>query len=221
MEVPSLGDYMDKDWPEEAKIYGAMVSRLDSYVGEIVEELEQLGIANNTAVFFTSDNGPVDNERTVFLDSSAGKRGAKGTVYEGGLSVPLIVKWAGVVSAGYSDDTPWMFMDVFPTLADLAGVSYSGDLDGVSLLPTLLGEAQDLSSRFIYWEFPKQRLWQAGRQGNWKAIRYGTDGPLELYDLEKDPKESINLASQCPDLVAKFEQRFDAEHVPSPHWPAN
>ncbi|MCZ6672561.1 MAG: arylsulfatase [Verrucomicrobia bacterium] len=221
MEVPSLDEYADKDWPEDAKIYAAMVSRLDSYVGNIVDELERLGIADNTAVFFTSDNGPVNNDRTVFFDSAAGKRGTKGTVYEGGLSVPLIVKWPGVVSKGDTDDTPWMFVDVFPTFIDMAGESYSGNLDGVSLLPTILGENQDLSDRFLYWEFPRDRLWQAGRLGNWKGVRHGMDQPLELYDLQKDPFETNDISKNHSGIVKDFERRFEEEHEPSPHWPVN
>lgn len=221
MEVPSLGQYAHEDWPEDAKIYAAMVSRLDSYVGEIVDELEKLGLTDNTVVFFTSDNGPVNNDRTVLFDSAAGKRGTKGTVYEGGLAVPLVVKWPGVVAAGATNDIPWMFVDVFPTFVEMAGGSYSGKLDGVSLLPTIRGEKQDLSKRFLYWEFPRDRLWQAGRLGKWKGIRNGMDQPLELYDLEKDPYESNDLSTSHPDIVKDIERRLTEEHVPSPHWPVN
>ena len=221
MEVPSLGEYADKDWPEDAKIYAAMISRLDSYVGQLVAELDRLGIADNTAVFFTSDNGPVGNDRTVFFDSAGGSRGTKGTVYEGGLRVPLIVKWPGIVAEGASNDTPWMFADVFPTLVDMAGESYIGDLDGVSLLPTVRGEKQDLSDHFLYWEFPRTRLSQAGRLGNWKGVRHGLDQPLELYNLQNDPFETNDVSKINPSVVADFEKRFSDEHVPSPHWPAN
>ena len=220
MEVPSLGAYAGKDWPEEAKIYAAMVSRLDGYVGEIVDEVERLGLTEKTLVFFTSDNGAVNNARTVFLNSNAGMRGRKSTVYEGGLKVPLVVKWPGAVEAGGTDDTVWMFQDVFPTLADLSGAPLPDNLDGVSLMPTIRGEPQDLSDRMLYWEFPRQRLWQAGRLGNWKAVRYGMDGPLELYDLSADPKESRNVAGNFPDVVSDFEKRLRAEHIPSPHWTA-
>ncbi|QXD25703.1 arylsulfatase [Opitutia bacterium ISCC 51] len=222
MEVPYLGVYTEKDWPEDVKIYAAMVSRLDSYVGEIVEELEQWNLTKNTLVFFTSDNGAVGNDRTTFLDSAAGQRGSKGTVYEGGLRVPLVMKWPGVIEAGESNDTPWMFVDVLPTLAKLSNAPLPGNLDGVSLLPTILGEKQDeLSERFLYWEYPKRRLWQAGRLGKWKAVRYGMDGQLELYDLETDPQEKVDVSSQYPKLVEKFEIRLTAEHTPSPHWPVH
>lgn len=219
MEVPSLGPYGERDWPESVRIYAAMVSRLDGYVGEIMEELERLDIAGNTLVMFTSDNGAVNNDRTVFLDSAAGKRGRKGTVYEGGLNVPLIVSWPGEVEAGATDDTVWMFADIMPTFAELTGAPLPMNLDGVSLAPTLRGEHQDLSKRFLYWEFPRKRLWQAGRLGRWKAVRYGLDGSLELYDLEADPGESSDVSGQYPKIVKAFEKRFRSEHVPSPHWP--
>ena len=222
MEVPSVGEYADKNWPEDAKIYAAMVSRLDGYLGEIVEEIERLGLTENTLVFFTSDNGAVGNERTEFLDSAARMRGSKGTVYEGGLRVPLVAKWPKMIEAGGSDDTPWMFIDVAPTLAELSGASLPADLDGVSLLPTLLGERQDgLSERFLYWEYPRRRLWQAGRSGKWKAVRYGMDGAIELYDLEADPQESEDVSSRNTELVQEFEKWFNAEHIPSPHWPVH
>lgn len=220
MEVPSLGEYAYRDWPEDVKIYAAMVSRLDGYVGEIVAELERLGLTENTLVLFTSDNGAVGNDRTVFLGSAAGMRGSKGTVYEGGLRVPLVLKWPGVVEAGETDDTPWMFADILPTFAELSEAPLPENLDGVSLLPTILGNRQeDISERFLYWEYPKQRLWQAGRKGKWKAARYGMDGAMELYDLEADPQENTDVSALHPELVQEFDKRFKAERVPSPHWP--
>ena len=221
MEVPSLGPYEEKGWPESVKIYAAMVSRLDGYVGEIMEELERLGITEDTLVMFTSDNGAVDNDRTVFLDSAAGKRGRKRMVYEGGLNVPLIVSWPGMVESGAIDDSVWMFVDILPTLADLTGSRLPKNLDGVSLWPTIQGEPQDLSKRFLYWEFPRERLWQAGRLGRWKAVRYGLDGPLELYDLEADPQERADVSGLYPEIVEDFDKRLRSEHVPSPHWPVD
>ncbi len=219
MEVPDLGIYLDKPWPEEAKIYAAMVSRLDGYLGEIVRILEQLKISMNTVIFFTSDNGPVDNERTIFLESAAGLRGTKGTVYEGGIKVPLVIKWPGVVPCGITNDTVGMFADVFPTLVEMSDAKYSEKLDGVSLMPSIRGQTQVLKDRFLYWEYPSQKLWQAGRLENWKGIRGGTDQPLELYDLSNDPREERDLSLKFPSVVREFEKRFVEEHDPSPHWP--
>ncbi len=221
MEVPSLGEYSEKDWPRDAKNYAAMVSRLDGYVGEIVEELDRLGIAENTLIIFTSDNGPVENEVSTFFHSAGRLRGTKGTLYEGGLKVPMIIKWPNAVPAGAVSNVPWMFVDVFPSLVEMAGAAYSGQLDGLSLLPTILGQDQDLSDRFLYWEFPRKRLWQAGRLGKWKGVREGTDQPLELYNLEKDPNETTNVADSHPGIVKEIEKRLSEEHVPSPYWPQN
>jgi arylsulfatase A-like enzyme len=221
MEVPSLGIYADKDWPDDAKIYAAMVSRLDSYVGDIVNELQVLGISENTIVIFTSDNGPADNEVSAFLNSAGKLRGTKASLYEGGLKVPLIIKWPNVVPPGSVDNTPWMFVDVFPTLLDIAGGSYSSELDGLSLLPTILGQEQDTSDRLLYWEFPKERLWQAGRLGSWKGIRQGMNQPLQLFDLQKDPLESRDVSKNNPEIVKRLETLITQEHIPSPHWPVD
>jgi len=190
IEVPSLGGYGDEPWPEEFKTYAAMVSRLDGYVGEILKELDQLGLTSNTLVFFTSDNGPLPGERTDFLDSAAGLRGRKGDLYEGGLRVPMIARWPGVIPEGRVSDGPWMFVDVFPTLLAAAGREVPNGLDGLSVLPMLRGDPQDLQNRSLYWEFPRtERLWQAARMGPWKAVRFGTDQPLELYNLADDQME--------------------------------
>jgi arylsulfatase A-like enzyme len=221
MEVPSLGAYEDEPWPEAYKIYAAMVSRLDGYVGEILDELERLDLASDTLIFFTSDNGPLSNERTEFLDSAAGLRGRKGQLYEGGLRVPMIVRWPGVVPKGVVSDAPWMFVDVFPTLLDVAGVEAPVGLDGVSVLPLLRGDSQDLQDRTLYWEFPRDRLWQAARKGPWKAVRFGTDQPLELYNLANDRTESDDLAARHPEIVAALTEFLNRNHTPSPHWPVD
>lgn len=221
MEVPDLMEYENLDWTEDTKIYAAMVSRLDGYVGEISDELDRWGLAEDTIFCFTSDNGPALQDRSDFLDSAGGLRDGKKSVYEGGLRVPLIVRWPGVVSKGVSNSTPWMFVDVFPTLLDAVGSEYSNSLDGVSLLPTLRGEEQDLSERALYWEFPRERLWQAGRRGDWKAIRYGMDQPVELYNLKKDPSETRDVSADHPKIVTEVEGFFDKQREPSPHWPVN
>ena len=221
MEVPELGDYANRDWSESAKIYAAMSTRLDGYVGEIMDELDHWKLAEDTLLIFTSDNGPVNKERSEELHSAGGLRGRKGSLYEGGLRVPIIARWPGVVAEGETNETPWMFADVFPTLLEVAGESVEYGMDGVSLLPTLQGEEQDMSKRPLYWEFPRDRLWQAGRRENWKAIRYGMDQPIELYNLQEDPYESRNVANENGETVAQFEAFFDAEHVPSAHWPVD
>lgn len=220
MEVPDLGEYADRGWPEDARIYAAMVTRLDGYVGRLMAELDRIGLADDTLVMFTSDNGALGGQRADVLNSNAALRGAKSTLYEGGIRVPLIVRWPGVVEAGGTDDTIWGFADMFPTFASLAGARIPEGLDGLDASAVLRGKSPGaFRNRALYWEFPRNRLWQAVREGRWKGIRYGTDQPLELYDLEEDPFEQRDVAAANSEVVTRLERFLDSSHVPSPHWP--
>lgn len=221
MQVPALGDYAARDWPADARIYAAMVTRLDSYVGRLLAELDRLGLAQDTILFFTSDNGPLPAPRSDHLNSAGDLRGRKSSLYEGGLRVPFIVRWPGRVRAGQVSAEPCMFADVFPTLAELAGASLPAGLDGQSLLPLLGGSGSLPTERPFYWEFPRERLHQAARLGRWKAVRYGTDQPIELYDLTADPAETTDVAAQHPAVVARLRAILDTSHQPSPHWPVH
>jgi arylsulfatase A-like enzyme len=196
-----------------------MVTRLDGYVGRLLAELERLGLASDTIVFFTSDNGPVRAPRAEVLGSAGGLRGHKSTLYEGGIRVPMLVRWPGRVSAGRVSDEPWMFADFLPTCAELAGLPVPAGLDGRSVLPVLLGRAETLGERPFYWEFPRDRLHQAARLGRWKAVRYGMDRPIELYDLATDPAETTDVAARQPAAVATLRAILDTSHQPSPFWP--
>ncbi|MSU48675.1 MAG: sulfatase [Opitutus sp.] len=220
-EVPSLESYANESWPEEAKIYAAMVTRLDRDVGRVLAELEQLGLAKNTVVFFTSDNGADKKSFGNLFQSYGPLRDAKGSVYDGGIRVPMIVRWPGVTPAGRVSGVPWGFVDIFPTFLALAGGSGAGKtLDGRNLLPILRGEEQPvLAGRHLYWEDPGKQFRQAVRRGNWKVVRTGKHAPLALYDLSKDPGESRNVASIHPAVVADFERFLATARVPSPHWP--
>jgi arylsulfatase A-like enzyme len=201
-EVPDLGDYAGKEWPDEARQYAAMVSRMDADVGRIVELVDSLKLSEKTLIFFTSDNGGPAPFDSVFHDNGI-LRGKKGTMYEGGLRVPMIARWPGHVPAGQTSDVPWYFADFLPTAAELAGASVPGKIDGVSVLPTLLGKKQDLADRFLYWEIhPNFR--QAVRWRHWKAVREGSKSPLQLYDLTSDPTESRNVAERNPQVVAEI-----------------
>jgi arylsulfatase A-like enzyme len=221
MEVPDLGDYAKEDWPEDAKIYAAMVTRLDSYVGRLLAELERLGIADNTIVFFTSDNGPLKGARASLLDSAGGLRGYKSDLYEGGIRVPMIVRWPGHIEAGATSEEPWMFADFMRTCAELAGVEAPEGIDGVSVAGVLKGDVATLGERSLYWEFPRDRLHQAIRRGNWKAIRFGMDQPVELYDLSTDPAESHDIAADHPAVATSLADEMTLAHTATPHWPAN
>jgi arylsulfatase A-like enzyme len=214
-----LGHYAHYDWPEEMKLYAAMVSRLDGYVGEILATLDRLDLAQDTLVIFSSDNGPVGGKRCEFFHSAGSLRGAKSSLYEGGIRVPTIVRWPGRVPAGRVSHTPWAFVDLFPTLAALAGAEPPSGLDGQNITQELLGKTAAGSERSFYWELPRNPMWQAARHGRWKVVRLDPAQPLELYDLAEDPGETRNVASAHPRVAADLERYLNKEHTPSPHWP--
>lgn len=219
LEVPSLDPYQETDWPEKSKIFAAMITRLDRSVGQMLDLLKQLGLDENTIVFFTSDNGSPEGGGPLFKSNGVFK-GKKGTLNEGGLRTPMIVRWPGKVVAARVSDSPWYFADVMPTLAELAVATAPKDIDGVSVLPMLRGKPQNLNDRFMYWERPPTKFQQAVRFGNWKALRPGPKQPLQLFDLNGDPAEERDVAASHPDLVARFETYLKTARTESPYWPA-
>lgn len=211
--------YADKDWDEGTKNYAAMVSQLDAHVGKVLARLEAHGLAENTIVFFCSDNGAANRYEGV-LNSSGVLRGRKRDMYEGGIRTPMIVRWPGNIAAGSQNDLPWYFADVLPTLATLAGVALPAGLDGISVVPALLGEdVPDAQERALYWEFHEKGFFQAIRWKNWKGVRTGLTGPLELYDLTSDVGETTNIAAAQPDVVRQLEQLLATARTDSPYWP--
>lgn len=206
--------YIDADEPFAT--YAGMISRMDRDVGRLVAALDELGIAENTLVIFTSDNGaqgggPWQPLLETF-DGNGRLRGSKGSMYEGGIRAPLIARWKGTIEPGRTSDVPCYFADVMPTLAELAGPEAQkrvpGDVDGRSLVPVLAGRSLDESDppRFLYWELGgERRLAQAVRWGKWKAVRPRPEAALELYDLSVDEGESKDLAAEQPDVVATIE----------------
>ena len=221
MEVPSLGDYAAKDWPAPQKAHAAMISHMDRDIGRLFLQLQTLKIEEDTIVFFTSDNGPhkEGGNDPEFNDSNGPLRGIKRSLHEGGIRVPMIVKWPGKIHGGVVNDTVWTFTDVLPTLLEVAGKPAPKGLDGVSLLPTLLGQSQDLTQRFLYWEFHERGFKQAARWGPWKAIRLGFGQPLQLFHLEDDIGESHDVANRYPEVVEKLTFFLDHERTESTHWP--
>ncbi len=216
-EAPDQGPYAKENWPEDAKYYAAMVTRLDSYVGRIMALLKETGLEENTVVFFTSDNGGTFDYKP--FGSMGPLRGKKGSVYEGGIRVPMIVRWPGKVKAGAVSDHPWAFCDVLPTLCDLAGTrGVPNNVDGVSVAPTLLGKKQD-ANRPLYWEIFGGGFHQAVRMGRWKGVRHGLNGPLELYDVVADAGESNNVAAAHKDVVAKMEDYLRTCRTESEEYP--
>jgi arylsulfatase A-like enzyme len=199
--------------PEAKATYAGMVSTLDHDIGRIVRELEEQGIAENTIVIFTSDNGAAAEHgvKSEYFDGSGPLRGIKRDLYEGGIRVPLIVSWPGTIPAGEVDDSSHItFWDVLPTLADLGGAEVPAalQLDGKSVTPSLLEGVTVGNDRPLYWEYrqkPNTGLKQAVRWGRWKAVRLSEDADLEIYDLQEDLGETRNVADQHPDLIEKFE----------------
>jgi len=221
LEIPNLGAYAKRDWPENKKRFAAMVTRLDDGVGRVMELLRARGIDQRTLVMFTSDNGPHregGNDPSWFR-SSGPFRGIKRDLYEGGIRVPMIARWPGKIPQGRVSEQPWWFADVLPTLAELAGARCPSDLDGRSVVPSLLGQQQSLAERVFYWEFHEGGFRQAIRMGAWKGVRLRLGEPMELYNLVLDPGEKDNVASGNPRVVARLERALDRVRVESEHWP--
>ena len=211
--------------------YAAMITRLDTYVGKVLDLIEELGLTDNTIVIFSSDNGTTHLKEEVDYDffASVGElRGLKGDLYEGGIRVPQIVKWPGKVEAGSVSDFVTGFEDWLPTMLDLidAESEIPEGVNGISIAPTLLGEDQG-ERDFLYREFTGYGGQQAVWLGNqWKGIRRdllkkGNKNPLEveLFDLKADPSESTNIAAENPEVLAKIEGLMKSERVPSEVFP--
>ena len=206
MQVPDHALYANEKWPDVEKDYAAMVTRLDSGVGDVMALLEELKLDENTLVIFTSDNGPhkEGGHDPEFFKSRGGLRGIKRALYEGGVREPMIARWPGKVPAGKASDQVWAFWDFLPTMAELTGQKIPEGIDGVSILPALLGQ-KAIEHPPLYWEFHEGGFAQAVRMGDWKAVRKGTQKPLELYDLSKDLAEEHDVAAEHKDIVEKIE----------------
>jgi arylsulfatase A-like enzyme len=218
LEVPSLEPYAGTDWPENAKTYAAMVTRMDTHVGRILNLLKELEIDEKTIVFFCSDNGAARRWEGMF-DSSGPLRGHKRDMYEGGIRTPMVVRWPGKIPAGKVSDSVWYFADVLPTFAALSGADAPENIDGINVLPAIIGEDRDYKDRFLYWEFFERGFNQAVRWKDWKAVRKGPDQPIELYDLAVDIGEEKNIADEHPKVVARIEEYLSTARTESKNWP--
>ncbi|HJN81947.1 MAG TPA: sulfatase-like hydrolase/transferase, partial [Verrucomicrobiota bacterium] len=210
--------------------YAAMISRMDRYIGRLLGLVNELGLAENTIVVFTSDNGTTHLKAEVdydFFESVKPLRGLKGSLYEGGVRVPLIVRWPGKIKAGSTSDVVTGFEDWMPTLLDLIGekASTPGDADGISIANTLLGKKQR-ARKFLYREFSGYGGQQAVWAGRWKAVRQNilrknNKIPLkiELYDIKADISESMDVAAENPKVVARLRKLMTREHTPSEFYP--
>ena len=213
----SLG-YRSQPTPRTA--FAAMITRMDRDIGRLLDLLRERDLDRRTLVLFTSDNGPhrEGGADPVFFKSSGGLRGIKRDMYEGGIRVPMIARWTGMVPAGRVSDHVWAHWDMLPTFADIAGAKPPSGLDGMSMARALRGEVQE-PQQVLYWEFHERGFQQAVRMGRWKAVRLKNGAPLELYDLQTDRNEEREVAAANPDIVAKIEAYLKTARTESERWP--
>lgn len=221
MEIPDLGIYRDENWPPAQRAHAAMITRMDHDVGRLLDLVDGLGLRERTLVLFTSDNGPhrEGGNNPEFNDSNGPLRGIKRDLYEGGIRVPCIVRWPGHIAPGVTTGTPGWFPDLFPTLTSLAGAKCPDGLDGLDLTPVLTGRGNLPPRSPLYWEFHEGGFKQAIREGAWKGVRLDPSLPLELYDLDADPSETRNLASQHPTEAARLTRLLAEHRTDSADWP--
>jgi arylsulfatase A-like enzyme len=220
-EVRSDGSYADLAWSPAEKTRAAMITLLDDYVGRLLDKLAQLKNEKNTIVIFTSATGP-ENDPEIdprFFNSTGSLRGAKHDLYEGGIRVPLIVRWPLQIRPGAVSDLPCAACDILPTLAEAARASAPTNINGISFLPTLLGQTQTNRHDYLYWELHDHGFKQALRMGDWKAVRQSVDGPLELYNLKDDPGEATNVVTQNPAVAAQIIETLKTARKNSADWP--
>ncbi|BCS31057.1 arylsulfatase [Luteitalea sp. TBR-22] len=218
------GGYRSQPTPHAA--FAAMVTRMDEGVGRVLDALKANGLDRDTIVLFTSDNGPhkeggADPE---FFDSNGPLRGIKRDLYEGGIRVPMLVRWPGRVAAGRASDVVWAHWDVLPTLATIAGARYdTATVDGRPMDNAITGDGATVArrdaDRVLYWEFHEGGYKRAARRGTWKAVWLSPDLPIELYDLATDQGETRNVAATHAAIVEQFRTYFASARTPSERWP--
>lgn len=224
---PAWAVYQDKPWPEAARRYAAMVTMIDRQLGELLALLEELGLAERTLVMFSGDNGGADyfaspehprgiHGANKHPQTGVEYRGRKGNLYEGGLRIPFVAYWPGKIPPGRVSEHLSYFPDILPTIAQVTGATPPDDLDGLSILPTLIGDQAaghpQQQHEYLYWELSG---WTAVRHGDWRAVQPRADAAWELYDLGTDPSESQDLAAQHPDVLAKLKALAAAAHQPA------
>jgi arylsulfatase A-like enzyme len=222
-EGPDFRKFAYGSQPEAHAAFAAMVEVMDEDIGELVAKLEELGLADDTLIMFTSDNGPhtEGGHDPAYFNSNGSQRGTKRDLYEGGIHVPMVACWPGTVPAGIETDHLSAFWDVLPTMADVIGKRKPKGIDGISFLPTLLGKEEQKEHEYLYWEFHEKKGRVALRQGQWKAVRYDVsedaDSPVELYDLSKDPAEATNVADRNPEVAARLSKLIKSARTESPN----
>ncbi|WP_146525495.1 arylsulfatase [Novipirellula artificiosorum] len=223
-EIDSLGEYKDKPWPARQKAYAAQITRLDRDMGELLDTLNDRGIAEKTLVIFSGDNGssfePDSEMGVLFKQASNGLRGYKRGLYEGALRQAAITWWPGTVPAGRVTDQPWAFWDFLPTAAELANVELDNrtTTDGQSIVEFLKG-GNAPQRDYFYWELHENQPIQACRFGDWKAVKHGSHSAIELYDLRSDVAETRDIAKEHPQQEEQAKRIMASAHQSDPNWP--
>ncbi len=220
IDAPDQGIYAKESWPDVEKNFASIITRMDSDVGRLMQLLKRKGIDENTLVIFTSDNGAhkEGGHDPDFFRSSGPLRGIKRDLYEGGIRVPTIARWTKTIAPGQVSELPWAFWDFLPTAAELAGVRAPSGLDGISIVPTLLGKKQPAHD-YLYWEFFEKGFQQAARQSDWKLVRQIPNFKTELFNLKDDLSETHDVAAQHPDIVASMQKLFSSARTDSKDFP--
>ena len=211
------GGYGSQQYTHAA--FAAMVSILDKQVGDICRVLDSLGIADNTMIVFTSDNGPHQEGGADpdFFDGNGELRGYKRDLYEGGIRVPMIIKWKDKVAENTKSDHVSAFWDFLPTMAEIIGAEIPENTDGISFLPELTSCGEQKKHDYLYWEFHENNGRQAIRQGDWKAVKYDVhnDGKIELYNIKDDVSEEVDVSEIYPDKVAELDSLMKVSRIDS------
>ena len=222
--------YVDQGWPEIERVHAAKITLLDKQIGRLLRKLDEMGDLDNTLVIFTSDNGPhgaAGGHDFEFFNGNGDLKGFKRDLYEGGVRVPMIAFWKNKISKGVSTNHISAFQDIMPTLAEVAGINIPTHTNGLSFLPTLLNKEQD-KHEFLNWELqlsgwfqtlPDGGFRQSCRMDNWKAVRYGVNSEIELFNLNQDISESNNIASQHPELTERMIKIFESSRIDAPFFP--
>jgi arylsulfatase A-like enzyme len=243
--IADQGIYRDEPWNEMSRNYAALVSRLDRHVGMIMEALRETGLEDSTLVFFCSDNGgeyreyPEDwAEWTLTFRSNEPLRGGKADIYEGGIRVPMIVRWPGHTEPGSVSSQPLYFADAMPTFLEIAGTRVPEWCDGVSMTDILTGKKDALDDRFMYWEFEHRGFHQAVRWKDWVLLRYTIPKKriygqqamdnrrrserypgYELYNLAQDPGQEHNVIGDYPAVASAMVKYMSTARTDSEYYP--
>lgn len=219
----TIAGYASVDKPRAT--FASMVTRMDAYVGQIIEKLDELGLRENTIILFTSDNGAhrEGGADPDFFNSSADFKGVKRSLYEGGIRTPLIVNWKNKIAPNQQINHIGAFWDVYNTMLELGNMPSTAETDGISFLPTLLNNGKQKTHKYLYWEFHEDGGRQAVLSKGWKLIKQKVKSPsdsyYELYNIDKDPLEQNDLARSNPKKVQELSKLIDAAHIESSIYP--